>query len=458
MGLLACIAAFFICYSTARESLGKGILAVLTVGYGYGIFRAHFLDSFGYFLFDSAVLGVYAGSLRCFTTPPRTPGERTLTHWVHLLIFIPVIMALLPFQDYWVQLVGLRGNIFFLPFLLLGARLDANDRCHLGLGLSVLNLLALSVAVAELLWGVDHFFPQNSVTDLVYMSHDVGSMNAYRIPATFANAHSYGGQMVMSLPFIIGAWSQPVRKAWYGPILTGGVLAAAIGVFLSAARVHFIALTVLVLISTFSLKLRTTQRLAWIAMVGFMFYLVMSHERMQRFKTLEDQGVVTSRIEGSINASLMDALIQYPMGNGIGGGGTSLPYFLADRVQRPMAIESEYGRIQLELGVFGLGAWVAFLFWFFTRPKPRSNDPWFVGKRLAWAVCSTNCVLAAIGTGLLTAIPISALMMLAFGWLVTDSAPVWQGLSNEGRLAYFRRDRDRLLPAVPHPTQTHSIS
>jgi len=57
----------------------------------------------------------------------------------------------------------------------------------------------------------------------------------------------------------------------------------------------------------------------------------------------------------------------------LGGGGTSIPYFLQDRVKDPVAIENEYGRILLEAGIPGLLIWLIFIFWTVARPVPNGD-------------------------------------------------------------------------------------
>ena len=60
----------------------------------------------------------------------------------------------------------------------------------------------------------------------------------------------------------------------------------------------------------------------------------MHNERWQRYKELDSQSV-EDRISGSVNRSFLEVLVEYPMGNGLGGGGTSIPYFLASQVRNP---------------------------------------------------------------------------------------------------------------------------
>jgi hypothetical protein len=103
----------------------------------------------------------------------------------------------------------------------------------------------------------------------------------------------------------------------------------------------------------------------------------------------------------------------------LGGGGTSMPYFLLDRVNQPIAVESEIGRIQLETGLIGMTAWVCFVFWIFSRPGSRHGDPWFLSFRLAWFACIAFFIVGFIGIGLFTSIPGTASFLMLLGWLST---------------------------------------
>jgi hypothetical protein len=104
------------------------------------------------------------------------------------------------------------------------------------------------------------------------------------------------------------------------------------------------------------------------------------------------------------------------MGNGLGGGGTSMPYFLASQVRHPIAIENEYGRIMLEEGLPGLALWVALFIWTLSRPLPRKTEQWFLGRWLGRVLLACGFLTAPIGTGLLTAIPYTAMVMFYIGW------------------------------------------
>ncbi len=422
MGIAASLVALFVTYWLAKRSLVNGIISVLGFGYCFGIFRANFPDTASYFVFDSAVLGLYIAQAQQITRQFFTQDAQRLKHWVVFLILWPILMFLVPMQDPLVQLVGLRGNMFLLPFILIGARLQSEDFYDIGLWMALFNLVAFGVGVAEFTFGLEHFYPQNPLTEIIYRSNDVGSSNAYRIPSIFSNAHSFGGMMVIALPWITGAWVQHHRKIWHKNVLLGGLIASMVGVFMSAARVHFLGLIVLVTVFTFSTRLRPIYRVGWLLVLIIVGYVVASNPRMQRFTTLSDSEYVRGRFQGSVNVSLIDAVVEYPFGVGLGGGGTSVPFFLLDRVNRPVMVESEIGRIHLELGIIGMTAWVAFVLWVFTRPRVQRSHPWFIGIRMTWFSCLILILTGLIGIGLFTAIPSSCVLLMSIGWIATHHA------------------------------------
>jgi hypothetical protein len=137
---------------------------------------------------------------------------------------------------------------------------------------------------------------------------------------------------------------------------------------------------------------------------------------MQRFFTLGDTTYVKQRVEGSVNTSFLELLVEYPMGNGLGGGGTSVPYFLQSRIAESVGIENEYSRIMLEQGVPGLALWVGFILWILTRPVPHPSERWYLGQWLARIAITFDFMDGLMGLGLLTSIPATATLMLFAGW------------------------------------------
>jgi len=126
---------------------------------------------------------------------------------------------------------------------------------------------------------------------------------------------------------------------------------------------------------------------------------------------------VAERISYSVNMGFFEIAAKYPFGNGLGGGGTSIPYFLQSRISSPVGIENEYGRIMLEQGIMGLMIWIAFVVWVISRRDSDPGDSWYLGRRLAKVACAVFFVAALGGTGLLTSIPQTSLFLLLVGWV-----------------------------------------
>src|SRR4029077_8514772 len=128
-------------------------------------------------------------------------------------------------------------------------------------------------------------------------------------------------------------------------------------------------------------RLKTVARVGLVAMFIFTAWLVSNHERLQRYSTLFDSEFVSSRISSSINLPVVEAALEYPFGVGIGGGGTSIPYFLQDEILQDVLAENEYVRIMLEEGVLGLAMWISFIVWMATRRRNAIGQP-SLGRRL----------------------------------------------------------------------------
>ena len=417
ISIALCIMAAFAAYVAARCSLPSGVLTVLAIGYAYGILRANLLQTFSHFIFDAAVVGLYLGQLRIFTQRASNAEFRKLRRWVGFLTLWPILLFILPMQDPLIQLVGLRGHVFLLGFLLVGAMLQSEELYRLAVGVAVLNLLAFVVAGMEYFLGVEHFFPENAVTEIIYSSQDVANYTAFRIPSVFTSAHAYAGTMVMTLPLLLGAWFQRHQGDWHRPFLFLSLIVSILGVFLSATRSHFIVMSVVLLISLVLSRLKLASRLVWmVALVGVAL-VVSGQERLQRFKELSGAELLGQRLTVSVNSSFFEVAAKYPLGNGLGGGGTSIPYFLQDRLKNRVLIENEYARILLEQGIPGLCLWVAVIVWMFTRHANDSRDRWSFGHRMAWFTCAAYFATGLIGTGLLTSIPQTCLLLLMTGWI-----------------------------------------
>ena len=199
--------------------------------------------------------------------------------------------------------------------ILLGARLTREKLYPLALGLAVLNIPAFILAIAEYTLGIERFFPRNVLTDLIYSSNDVGALGAYRIPSSFPNAHA-SRHLVMTFPVLLGAGVQHHRRRSHQFLLMAGIISAVLGVFFSAVRSHFIVMAIVLAIFILSASVRPGLKLVFTMALIAIGVLVAQQDRLQRFATLRDTHYVERRVQSSVNASFLDAMQQYPFGNG----------------------------------------------------------------------------------------------------------------------------------------------
>jgi hypothetical protein len=423
IAFLFCLLAFVSVYIAGRRSLSAGVGLALSFGYMYGLIRAHYPEPASYFIFDSSLAGLYLAILTRQRSPLERRKMRQIAPWVLIMTAWPIALSLLPLQDSLIQLVGLRGQIFFLPFLLIGAMCDDQQLRKVAFWLAALNIVAFAFAGGEYFLGIARFLPHNASTAIIYFSKDVaiGDQTAYRIPSTFVNPAGYGGVMVLSLPLLIGAWARVEESTWNRVFFAVGIAVAVLGVFMCASRSQAALMIVLGVVVSLSFRVRVTAYLAWAAIAATVGWLVVTSPRLQRFTTLQDTSYVQVRIRGSVNEGFLEQAANYPLGNGLGGGGTSIPYFLQDRLVNSVIIENEYARIMTELGIPGLLIWISFIFWVFTRAAPRRSDPWFIGRRLAYVASLMFLGTGVIGLGLLTWVPGTAMLMFLIGWIAVPN-------------------------------------
>jgi hypothetical protein len=432
-----------------------GLCTLMAVGYAYGIVRANLPDGFSHLIFDAGTLGLYAAQLTRRQPVWQHMRSEDVRTWLTVLIAWPMFLFAMPWQDPLIQLVGLRGSIFLLPFVLLGSRLTGDDVYKLGLWFAVLNVGAGLLAAVEFTIGIEPFFPHNAVTDIIYRSKDLADYTAHRIPSSFSSAHAYAGTMVMTIVIIAGAWVQPHYGKWQGKLMSLALLVSMLGVFMSATRLNALILMVLILTTVLTGKIPVAYRFRYLIVLAAVGYVVAGEQRLQRFTTLQDPEFLSERLVGSVNLSFLELARQYPLGNGLGGGGTSVPYFLQSRIRNVVTMENEYARILLELGVPGLVMWAAFLIWIFTRRHILRSDMFYFGRRIAYVACACSFALGLIGVGLFTSVPATTLMFLLTGWFVVREvrfAPVMPADTRALGLVSAPSAGDKLgLPASGEP-------
>jgi hypothetical protein len=230
--------------------------------------------------------------------------------------------------------------------------------------------------------------------------------------------------MTMTLPLLVGAWKQKHERKYEPILLAAAVVASFVGVFMAAARTHMITIALIALVVTFAGGLSARQWIRWVGAVLIVGYVVAGDARFQRFTTLQDRAMVSERIGESVNDNFFDVVSQHPLGRGLAGGGTSIPYFLREDREPATIIENEYARIALEQGLPGLLIWILFVVWVLTRRPARVKDSWLLARRLAWVSCASLFASGLLGMGMLAAVPQTILMLLLIGWTTTARRPM----------------------------------
>jgi hypothetical protein len=303
-----CIVAFALTYWAGKRSLGKGVIVLLFFGYLYGILRANLPTTFSHFIFDAGILGLYLSQF-VSSKSQKTAANSALNFWVVVLLLWPALVIFMPFQPLLVSLVGFRSSTLFIPMLLLGARLREKDLVEICWGMVVLNFMTTGFAGAEYILGVPRFFPPSPVTHIIYMSSDVAG-GFFRIPATFIHAHAYGSTMASTLPFLLGFWTR-LQNRYLRWLAVLSILAALLGVLLSAARLCFLMAAVSVIASLFTTRMSAGRRLTFVLMLVGLAGLTLGQERLQRFKSLGDTDYVSERVAGSINRGFWEILVEH---------------------------------------------------------------------------------------------------------------------------------------------------
>jgi hypothetical protein len=462
MVVLFPIVAFLIAYLLTKRSIGWGLAATIGFGYFNGVIRANFLSVYTTFMFDAAVLGLYAGAL-VFQSKTVYEGLKTsVGKWLLGMMMWPIVLCCLPVNDYLVQLVALRGSIWFLPIILLASQLTDEDYSCIGIALSLLNLVTLMVSLYLMQNGVEALYPSNAVTEIIYLSRDVGSDNLHRIPSTFLSSHAYGGTMMGSITIICGLILGQRGGITHKILYAVGLIAAVSGVVICASRQPMVVGAVILLSAWFVSGYSKKFSIVFVTIAALVGFLIASNERFQRVLTLNDSVFLHQRVYSSLNESLWEIFWTYPLGAGLGSSvGTSIPYFLVSRAPQPIGIENELCRIYVDQGIIGLTIWISFIVWLLIRiPRKKSHI-----VHMAYAATMAIWATSFIGTGLLSSVPGTAMLMMQMGVVAgarirrrasgDRSAPVGQSESEGGLLQkpvrYLTGPRRTFNPIISPP-------
>jgi hypothetical protein len=427
LAISLCALGFVISYGLARRSIGHGLGAAFIGGYFYGILRVNITEAAAQLVFDVSLVGVYLACFQQSLSQDLQNKTSTLRAWCIFLVGWPLVLTVAPFGHLIIQLVGLRNAAFFVPMLLVATRFTQGEFCTFGRWLAVLNLVALTFAFMEYVLGVEAFFPRNPLSEIIYRS--TAGEGSLRIPATFANAHCFGGAMVCSLPFLFGAYLYNPSSKW-SPILIAGFVAACMGILLSSTRSNIVyavgSLAVLFVRHRGLLAQRAIVGLLVITVPAIAYFLSVGDARIHRYEMIQVADFMEGGRVGNISYIIeivdftTDCALKNPLGAGLASG-VSIPNFLLEylppRFDQPVIKESEFARIAITQGVVGVLAWFGFLIWLFGANRApgtkqtKSTYSFMYFLTLMIVASGIWCV------GVLAAVPMAAMVYLMMGFI-----------------------------------------
>ena len=242
--------------------------------------------------------------------------------------------------------------------------------------------------------------------------------------------------MVALIPFLA---LRLERRRKFKRLTKIGLLAAASGPFICSARIPVLALTSLVVV--WAMVTRNRRNVVSVIVLGAtaLSVLVGSSVRFRRYETLRNSEMVETRIGRSFNRGLLDVILENPAGRGLASAfGTSIPYFLADDARPQEGLESEFGRLALELGVVGLLTWVLFALWCLVIDFRKLHR--FGGRvdALMWAMCVSAWATGFVGAGVLNAVPGTFLLLIQMTLVASQRV---QHVAQAGSMSALRTSR-----------------
>ena len=106
-GLVLIALAFVSVLFVTLNDWRRGLCLCIAWGYFYGILKSNYVYSWGHFIYDGAVAGLYAGVL--FRPPPAIDRllDISIKGWLKWLIGWPLFLFFVPMQHFLIQALSL---------------------------------------------------------------------------------------------------------------------------------------------------------------------------------------------------------------------------------------------------------------------------------------------------------------------------------------------------------------
>jgi len=90
---------------------------------------------------------------------------------------------------------------------------------------------------------------------------------------------------------------------------------------------------VVVLVATFSIRSRVGYAIGWLIILFAVGWVVSGEGAPPEIHASQRYDAVAERLTGSVNMGFIELAQSHPFGNGLGGGGTSMPYWIQQKIR-----------------------------------------------------------------------------------------------------------------------------
>jgi hypothetical protein len=374
-----------------RELLGYNLwgtlffVSAVVIGFIHGWLKLRYNNVFTHLSYDILIVASIAvTALKLKRGTSLFPDKGVATAVITLLGVCVVYLFLSPDVPFLISLASLRGWCLAPMGLFLGYHLTRSVR-----QLEVFILLLVLMGTATAIYGA-FFQTEAEIQQLIannpeltmrlqglFYTTDKGAH--FRSFSTFVTPAAFGGSMAYCVMFSVSRMTVPQCPMWERIVMLGATLMMGYGVMLSGARTAMLV-TVVGLAVTAWYRRSIVKFLFGPAILGGAVLLLAEIVRggvTARFGTLLDWEQVWGRL-WIVLQPMMDSLVQYPLGGGLGMSGHGVPSFFQrfGIMMEHRAIDGDLGRIVVDFGIIGL-----FLFVYIGVTGVRDSTRWVAELR-----------------------------------------------------------------------------
>ncbi|MCH9050522.1 MAG: hypothetical protein IIA72_05505 [Proteobacteria bacterium] len=265
-----------------------------------------------------------------------------------------------------VAAIGVKVWLFYMPLMFLAAAAINTPEDLLRILRLLLVVAVIPCAVGLIQWVASATIGHEAAITAFYGRAAAGATQRfaqfdyggayYRIPSTFTFNTQYWGFTLSMLvpPYILSRIDPSPRWRRFAWFMFGFVIAATL---LSGSRsaIFFVPILILLMYLT---EGRATRFMAAVATVPIVMFTVLYLAGIDPLMIVGATATLTGRyMEGIVIKGLLDALAEFPWGQGTGMSTNAARYVIAG--QMPELIENYYAKAVVELGFVGLLAVLA---------------------------------------------------------------------------------------------------